>query len=252
MRRNGHTLWSTSLGLLAAVYISVSVVDYTDFPRRGTDPSLTDLEERGLALWRRHNCQACHQIYGFGGFLGPDLTNRVTDATLDEELGEMLRSGNGRMPAFDFPPADQEAVLAYLRAVNRTGRSQPRPLGARRTLDAVEHYLYLTKEWSRRNGRDLEPEEGDGLEVWRRYRCGTCHWPFTVGRNLAPDLSEGALDRSVRALRAVLGQERGRMPSFDLANDEIETLSAYLQWISRHRPELLELNDRLLDRQKFS
>ncbi len=34
---------------------------------------------KGKQIWLQNNCQTCHQIYGFGGFLGPDLTNRGKD-----------------------------------------------------------------------------------------------------------------------------------------------------------------------------
>jgi nitric oxide reductase subunit C len=29
----------------------------------------------GQQLWQANNCWSCHQIYGLGGYLGPDLTN---------------------------------------------------------------------------------------------------------------------------------------------------------------------------------
>ncbi|MCH7870146.1 MAG: c-type cytochrome, partial [Planctomycetes bacterium] len=42
------------------------------------------MAKSGLAIWRENNCQACHQIYGYGGFLGPDLTN-LMDRRPDED-----------------------------------------------------------------------------------------------------------------------------------------------------------------------
>ncbi len=250
--RSGRSRREVALGLLVAAYISVSVVAYTDFPRRATDPPLTDLELRGLAAWRAHNCQACHQIYGFGGFLGPDLTNRVTDATPDAEFGWILTVGSGPMPAFDLPPAEQETILAYLRAVNRTGRSQPEPLGAGQQVSPVEHYGRIAEEWARQSGRDLTARERRGSEVWHRNGCGGCHWSFTVGLSLAPDLSQRAVDRSANALRGVLDEGRGRMPPFRLPAGDIDDLSAFLEWISGHRSELVDINDRMMERQPFS
>ncbi len=241
-----------ALGLLVFIYLSLSVVAYTDFPRRARDQALTDLEQRGLATWRRHNCQACHQIYGFGGFLGPDLTNRVTDATPDAELSWILEYGSRQMPAFDLPPSEQEAVLAYLRAVNRTGQSQPTPLGASRVINSVEHYGRLALEWAGGADSDLAPNARRGLEVWQRNGCGACHLPFAAGRYLAPDLSQRAIGRSLGALQELLEQGRGRMPPFHLAQDEVEALGAFLTWISEHRSELVDLNDRLTGRQRFS
>ena len=61
---------------------------YSDEAGRAT-PALSAEAARGRELWHEHNCQSCHQIHGFGGFLGPDLTNatlRLTDARLEAVL----------------------------------------------------------------------------------------------------------------------------------------------------------------------
>ena len=29
----------------------------------------------GENIWLQKNCNSCHQLYGLGGYLGPDLTN---------------------------------------------------------------------------------------------------------------------------------------------------------------------------------
>lgn len=110
-----------SLAVLVALYVLVSAVAYTDFPRRKPPAPLTEREQEGLGVWRRYNCQSCHQLYGFGGFLGPDLTNRVVDATEDDGLGSILRDGLGRMPALGLDRSERATVLEFLRAMNRTG-----------------------------------------------------------------------------------------------------------------------------------
>ncbi|MFQ5844075.1 MAG: c-type cytochrome [Planctomycetota bacterium] len=114
-----------------------------------------------MAVWRRNNCQVCHQIHGFGGSLGPDLTNRVTDNVADQEFRALLAAGSGRMPPLGLDPLEQRAVLAYLRRVNRTGRSQPRPLAARRTVDRREHFRLIMEESVRRTGADLSASAGE-------------------------------------------------------------------------------------------
>ncbi len=238
--------------VLWGVYLSVSIVAYTDFPGRPSGQPLTELEREGLSVWRHHNCQVCHQIYGFGGFLGPDLTNFVNDETSDGELSSILTYGLGRMPALNLNLSNQRAVLAYLRRLNRTGRSQPRPLRYRRTVDPVENFRQISEEWARRNGSELAPKAQDGSELWSKLGCGDCHVPFAPGRNRAPDLSGRAIDRSVPALRDILDRGRGRMPSYQLTRGEIEKLSAYLEWISSHRADLVNLNNRIMDREEFS
>ncbi|HAK57041.1 MAG: cytochrome c [Vicinamibacterales bacterium] len=241
-----------TLGLLVATYVVVSVVAYTDFPRRASIPPLTELEHEGLLVWRRHNCQACHQVFGFGGFLGPDLTNRVGDDTATDALRPLLTRGSNRMPGLDLPLAEQDAVLAYLRRLNRSGRSQPAPLGAGQTADPVDHLQLITTAWMRQGGGDLAPTVRRGSELWSLQRCGTCHLPFDVGPVLSPDLSGAAADTSEDGLHDLLDRGKGRMPSFRLTREEIVDLSAYLAWVSTHRTELARLNDRMLDREPFS
>ena len=33
----------------------------------------------GRIVWQKYNCQSCHQLYGLGRYLGPDLTNVVSN-----------------------------------------------------------------------------------------------------------------------------------------------------------------------------
>ncbi|MCZ6691247.1 MAG: c-type cytochrome [Planctomycetota bacterium] len=239
-------------GVIVVAYLFVAVVAYTDHPRKPGEDPLTEFERAGLDVWRRNNCQVCHQIYGFGGFLGPDLTNRVTDEIDDEELSWILEFGSGRMPALDLSEDDQEAVLAYLRAVNRTGQSQPSPLQARRPSAAPDPFARLAAAWCNESGGDLEPAQRRGSEVWERFGCDGCHTPFAIGDNLAPDLSLSAVNRSVEALSKLFASGRGRMPAVDLSPAQVDDLCSYLEWFADHRSELVELNNRMLDRETFT
>ena len=241
-----------SLLVLVGVYVGVSVIAYTDYPRGETAVALTGIEQQGLAVWRRHNCQVCHQLHGFGGFLGPDLTNRVTESTLDVELETTLTSGSGRMPALQLDRFDRQAVIAYLRAVNRTGRSQPRALMAGKTVAPADHYQQLTAAWARHLGRDLPADVTRGLEVWRRQGCVACHAPFTVGPRLAPDITGRATARSVESMASFLDRGVGRMPAYSLSPVETEDLCALLEFLSGQRSTLVRLNDEMLDRESFS
>lgn len=76
----------------------------------------------GEAVWRAHDCQACHALYGLGGHLGPDLTNvlRDRDATF---FHLTLAEGRRRMPAFTLAPAEEAALLRYFEALNASAES---------------------------------------------------------------------------------------------------------------------------------
>ncbi len=238
------------LCLLVATYVAFSIVAYTDFPRRDSRPPLSALERRGLAVWRQNNCQACHQIHGFGGFLGPDLTNRVTDAEPDVQFRSILVVGLLSMPALDLSRKEQDAVLAWLRKLDRSGRSQPAPLAARRPVDRKLHWRLIAEEWARATGKGLPADARRGEQVWHESQCGVCHVPFDMGPNLSPDVSGRATD--LAGLHALLQNARGRMPAYPLEAAEVRDLQAYLQWVSDQRSALVDLNDRMLDREAFS
>ncbi|MHA1544136.1 MAG: c-type cytochrome, partial [Alphaproteobacteria bacterium] len=35
--------------------------------------------QAGQRLFQKKNCIACHQFYGLGGYMGPDLTNVISE-----------------------------------------------------------------------------------------------------------------------------------------------------------------------------
>lgn len=76
----------------------------------------------GEVLWQKHNCASCHQLYGLGGYLGPDLTNAVSNPAKGEEFVKAyFNSGAGAMPVFNFNEEEQENLLTFLKHVDKTG-----------------------------------------------------------------------------------------------------------------------------------
>ncbi len=238
--------------VMVVVYVIVAAITYADYPRRNPDPTLTPTEREGLALWREHNCQACHQIFGFGGFLGPDLTNRVTDDTQDAELAWILTSGSGKMPAFNLPDEDKRAIFAFLRYVNRTGQSQPTPIVAPPPFPPTEHFRVLADAWEERTAERLTVDQRAGVDIMTRYGCGGCHVPFTVSPTRAPDLSGRAVNPSPDALQKILDNGRNRMPAFKLPRDDVERVSAYVSWLRDHRADLVAIDAALRGQEPFS
>jgi nitric oxide reductase subunit C len=75
----------------------------------------------GKILYQEKNCTACHQIYGLGGYLGPDLTNVISQKGKGEEyVRAILRTGTGRMPDYGFSEEEINALTAFLIDVNET------------------------------------------------------------------------------------------------------------------------------------
>lgn len=77
---------------------------------------------QGQDLWQNNNCWSCHQIYGLGGYLGPDLTNVFSAENKGPDyIKAFLNSGIKSMPKFNFTEEEKEALVAYLKEVDSSG-----------------------------------------------------------------------------------------------------------------------------------
>ncbi|MBL7899195.1 MAG: cytochrome c [Crocinitomicaceae bacterium] len=102
---------------LVFAYISFSIFVYT----KGTDTkSGMNMNAReGKKIFQEKNCIACHQIYGLGGYMGPDLTNVIS---LKGELytRSFIENGTAKMPDFDLNTRQVNALIAYLSFIDST------------------------------------------------------------------------------------------------------------------------------------
>ena len=111
------------LFLLYAVY---SVIVYT----KGTEKNFTYSNaewqkiNRGKDIFQEYNCISCHQLYGLGGFLGPELTTAYSDKLRGELfMKAFLKNGGPRMPNFHFKDEDIDAIVSFLKYVDTTAVS---------------------------------------------------------------------------------------------------------------------------------
>jgi len=75
----------------------------------------------GENLWLKNNCNACHQLYGLGGYIGPDLTNEYSRINNENYLKAMFNSGIKTMPQFHFNEKEKVALIQFLKEIDRTG-----------------------------------------------------------------------------------------------------------------------------------
>lgn len=75
---------------------------------------------RGENLWQQNNCSSCHQIYGLGGYLGPDMTNTYSQKG-EFYIKAFLNSGIKAMPKFNFTEQEQNDIVAFLSAIDKSG-----------------------------------------------------------------------------------------------------------------------------------
>jgi nitric oxide reductase subunit C len=64
-------------------------------------------------------------VYGLGGYLGPDLTNAYSSRGKDY-IKAFLKYGTAAMPKFNLKEPEITALLAYLKEIDASGRSDPR------------------------------------------------------------------------------------------------------------------------------
>jgi nitric oxide reductase subunit C len=109
--------------LLVWVLIFMAYNLHVYFSRSNYSPvALTTKALEGEALWLGNNCNSCHQLYGLGGYLGPDLTNVYSLRNQnDAYIKAMMVSAPLSMPQFNFTEAEQDALLQYLKEVDATG-----------------------------------------------------------------------------------------------------------------------------------
>jgi nitric oxide reductase subunit C len=100
---------------LVAAYTTYSVFVYTHGTE--TDFEMNAESRHGKLIFQQKNCIACHQIYGLGGYMGPDLTNVISKKGVDYTK-IFIQNGTNRMPDFNLNNEEVNALIAYLSFVD--------------------------------------------------------------------------------------------------------------------------------------
>jgi len=109
--------------LLCVSFFSYSAVLYfSETPEKEPSGSLA---AEGKLIWQQKNCSACHQLYGLGGHLGPDLTN-VYSTRSEAYIRAFLKNGSPVMPDFKLSDQEMKALTAFFKYTNSTGTASPR------------------------------------------------------------------------------------------------------------------------------
>ncbi len=67
----------------------------------------------GRKIWQKNNCFSCHQIYGLGGYLGPELTKVISQKGVPYTRA-FIQNGGLIMPKFNFSEPEVSDLIAYL------------------------------------------------------------------------------------------------------------------------------------------
>jgi len=115
------------IAILFVSYAAYSAWVYTKGTELTAPLNYAEQQQKGKQLWQKSNCIACHQLYGLGGFIGPDLTHVVSDKTKGRRLAyALIKSGNNVMPNFQFKDEEVNCLVSYLSYVDSTRNNYAR------------------------------------------------------------------------------------------------------------------------------
>lgn len=82
---------------------------------------------RGRLVFQKYNCQSCHQLYGLGGHLGPDLTNEYSRLDGNEAAMRIyFKGGMKQMPKFELSTEEEDLLIEFLKSTDASGSADPR------------------------------------------------------------------------------------------------------------------------------
>jgi nitric oxide reductase subunit C len=108
---------------LFVAYLVYSIVVYTKGTEKNNVVSTDELTQikKGSLLFQQYNCSSCHQLYGLGGYLGPELTTAYSDPARGELfMKAFLKAGGQRMPNFHFKEEEINALISFLKHVDES------------------------------------------------------------------------------------------------------------------------------------
>lgn len=108
---------------LFIVFVIYSIAVYTNGTEKFIRYSGAELKRinNGKTIFQNLNCISCHQLYGLGGFLGPELTTAWSDKNRGEiYIRTFLMAGGTRMPKYNFTEDEINSLVEYLRYVDST------------------------------------------------------------------------------------------------------------------------------------
>ena len=107
--------------ILVVGFIIYNIIVYTQ-GTSNTSPKMSEQALIGQQIYQKNNCTSCHQFYGLGGYLGPDLTNIISTQGKGAAYAKaFFNSGIKTMPKFNFSEEEKDALVAFLTTVDQTG-----------------------------------------------------------------------------------------------------------------------------------
>lgn len=109
------------------MFIAYSAIVYTSGTENNSGKVISEDAKMGKLLFQEKNCISCHQIYGMGGYMGPDLTNVIQDPGKGSNYAKaFLMTGTEKMPDFNFSDEEISQLIAFLGFMGADGVYPPK------------------------------------------------------------------------------------------------------------------------------
>lgn len=107
---------------LVLAFTAYSLMVYTRADTGHSSPVPDAHIKNGWQLWQSKNCQSCHQLYGLGGYMGPDLTNVFSEKG-GRYAATFIKYGTGKMPNFHFSDSETQDLICFLAWIDKSGKT---------------------------------------------------------------------------------------------------------------------------------
>ena len=173
--------WIGTLSSLA-LFLALTVDTHRNFDALTHADKLDEHVVAGKRAFERHNCNDCHTILGFGGYYSPDLTRvytRVGEETIRNRIERpelVLASSYRKMPQQHVPPAEIDAIVAFLRWTSEIENGDWPPHDSEIRWKSSTRRLLA--------GATLSP----GAALVKQENCLACHALGDAGERVGPRL----------------------------------------------------------------
>lgn len=114
---------------LVLSFLFYSCIVYIGSSSSQHKPPASPAANAGWKLWQAKNCHTCHQLYGLGGYMGPDLTNIASDKHKGnpDYIKTFIKYGSTSMPNLHLTDSQANELVAFLQWVDKSGKSNVSP-----------------------------------------------------------------------------------------------------------------------------
>lgn len=167
-RKRLLALSAGTLVLFVIVGLNVKGMQALPEPQR-----LSPVEKKGQQIFVDLKCYTCHGINGGGGPVGPDLgLGSQRDPEMVRQLLRNPASHNVHsiMPAYNLPPDQEEALVAYIVSIGPNSRMPPIP-----PTEPEKPSSHFEENWFVNHKFEVRKDPASCGDCHKTFFCQACH-----------------------------------------------------------------------------